>query len=315
MSDIFLSCATDDAVTAKKLAAVFRREGWTVWWDASTITPGADYVEAVMEELKHSKVVIVLWSRAAYESRLVQEVVYRTKKPVVAVRLEKGVVPALFYFDLSDWDGSASRAGLQALLRHLHALLATLRPAKPQASLEELSLPEIRESARLGIKAGAEAQPEGGARFRGVFISYRRNEAVAYAGRLYDRLAAHFGKERVFLDMENIRRGADFVEAITEAAKSCAVMIALISRQWVRAAGGEQGEDDDFVRLEIKTALRRKIPVLPITIQGASMPRPKELPDDLAPLARINDIPLSDDARWGRDVKDLIETLEGLLKD
>ena len=89
-------------------------------------------------------------------------------------------------------------------------------------------------------------------------------------------------------------------------------MIALISRGWSRGAGGGT-ELDDYVRLEVATALGRKIRVIPILIQGASMPKPKELPDDLAPLARLNAIPLSDDARWERDVEDLMKTLEKLL--
>lgn len=145
-----------------------------------------------------------------------------------------------------------------------------------------------------------------------LFISYRRNEASAYAGRLYDRLAARFGRERVFIDTENVGWGEDFVEAITSAAESCAVMIALISPRWSRGAGAEK---EDYVRLEVAKALGRKqIRVIPILIQGASMPPPNELPEDLAPLVRRNALALSD-TRWERDVEDLLKALETLLKD
>ena len=112
--------------------------------------------------------------------------------------------------------------------------------------------------------------------------------------------------------MENVGWGEDFVEAITEAAESCAVMIALISPRWARGAGGQ--EEDDYVRLEVAKALGRKIRVIPILIQGASMPAPSELPEDLAPLVRRNALALSD-TRWERDVEDLIKSLESLLKD
>ncbi|HKG11949.1 MAG TPA: toll/interleukin-1 receptor domain-containing protein [Pyrinomonadaceae bacterium] len=319
MSDIFLSCAIDDGVTAKKLAAVFRRQGWTVWWDASTITPGANYLEAAMQELEHSKVVVVLWSSAARESRLVLEARKRSGQvPFVPVLLEKVELPIrlmfLPAFDLSDWNDEESHAGLQDLLRHVRMLIpAASRPAAPPASIEELSLSEIQKNARRAIKESRVSRPEDEGRFGGVFISYRRSEAAAYAGRLYDRLAARFGRERVFIDTENIGWGEDFVEAITSAAESCAVMIALISRGWSRGAGGES-DLDDYVRREVATALGRKIRVIPILIQGASMPAPKELPEDLSPLVRRNALALSD-TRWERDVEDLIKTLEGLLKD
>ena len=281
----------------------------------------------------------------------------------VLVLFDKAETPPEFLpllpFDLSDWDGAESHAELQNLLCHLRKLIppSPLSPAPP-ASIEELSLSEIQESARRGITEQGEnqvqqrlsdspaaiinaisgtdaqlytsvthiynpadekvkdatgAEPEGDKRFRGVFISYRRSEAAAYAGRLYDRLAARFGREKVFIDTENVGWGEDFVEAITAAAESCAVMIALVSREWSRGAGGRE-DVDDYVRLEVATALGRKIRVIPILIQGASMPAPKDLPEDLSPLARRNALALSD-TRWERDVEDLVKSLEKLLKD
>jgi hypothetical protein len=149
--------------------------------------------------------------------------------------------------------------------------------------------------------------------FNGIFISYRRDEASAYAGRLYDRLAARFGREKIFLDAQNVGWGEDFIEVITEAAESCAVMIVLVGRQWVRGPDAH-AESGDYVRLEVAKALGRKIRVIPILIQGASLPTAPELPEDLSPLLRRNALALSD-ARWERDVEDLTKTLEGLLKD
>lgn len=320
MSDIFLSYVIYDTPKAYKLSDLFQQQGWTVWMSPPIRQPGVDSTEAHEKELKDAKVIVGLWSLEASALPTVREAL---KQVVLAwpvlVLLDEGAqlpeFPPVRPFDLSDWDGSESHAGLQSLLSQLRRLIATSwRTAACPTSFEKLSLSEIQESARRGIKKSGVARPTDDARFKGVFISYRR-DAAAYARGLYDRLAARFGKEKVFLDLINIGRGADFVEAITDAANSCAVMIALINRQWARATGGEQGEEDDYVCLEIAAALGRKIPILPVTIQGASMPRRKELPDDLAPLARFNAIPLSDDARWERDVEDLMKTLEGLLKD
>lgn len=69
----------------------------------------------------------------------------------------------------------------------------------------------------------------------GIFISYRREDAAGYAGRLYDRLAGHFGAERVFMDVEGIEPGADFVEAIERAVGSCEALIVIIGDEWLSA--------------------------------------------------------------------------------
>jgi hypothetical protein len=316
MSDIFLSYVVSDWEKADGLDTVFRREGWTVSSVASKTYPDHTPADAedIDRELKDTKVLVGLWSRyAARGASLVRQMLERPGAAVpVIVRLDKiaqrwqPTVPCR-EIDLSDWDGDPSYVGLTSLLHHVHGILAKV----PPSSLEELPLPKNRENVRLGINERAESRPEGGARFGGVFISYRRSEAAAYAGRLYDRLAARFGREKVFIDTENVGWGEDFVEAITEAAESCAVMIALISPRWSR---GGQEDADDYVRLEVAKALGRKIRVIPILIQGASMPAPKELTEDLAPLVRRNALALSD-TRWERDVEDLLKTLEGLLKD
>jgi len=321
MSDIFLSYAMEDRSKAAKVAAVFEQQDWNVWWDPSTITPGEDYIRFAMKELEKAKVVVLLWSRAAREARLTQEALKHARQNSLFLVLLEEVEPPpkikpIQTFNFSNWNNMMAHFGLMSLARHVRVIIA-IAHAQPSSTLsgsfKELSPSEIQESARYAAQEATGARSGVEKRFSGVFISYRRSEAAAYAGRLYDRLAARFGKGKVFIDTENVGWGEDFVEAITEAAESCAVMIALISPRWARGAGG-QGEVDDYVRLEVATALGRKIRVIPILIQGAAMPQPKELPEDLAPLARRNALALSD-TRWERDVEDLMKTLEGLLKD
>src|SRR5688572_23306247 len=115
------------------------------------------------------------------------------------------------------------------------------------------------------------AQPAGG-----IFVSYRRQETQHVAGRLADRLTLRFGVERVFMDVDSIAPGADFTKAITEAVSRCDVLIALIGRQWtgvVDADGARRLDDpDDFVVQEIHAALERDIPVVPVLVDGATMP-------------------------------------------
>ena len=150
-----------------------------------------------------------------------------------------------------------------------------------------------------------------------IFIGYRREDTAGHTGRLFDRLIKHFGKERVFMDVAGIEPGVDFVEAIDKAVGSCDAFIVVIGRQWLSTtdADGQRRLDnpEDFIRLEIATALRRNIRVIPVLVQGATAPSSGNLPEDLKKLSRLQAHEISDN-RWDFDVGALIETLEKVLK-
>jgi tetratricopeptide (TPR) repeat protein len=124
----------------------------------------------------------------------------------------------------------------------------------------------------------------------GIFISYRREETAAYAGRLFDRLSDHFGEDRVFMDVDSIAIGVDFTEAVIEAVSGCVILLALIGRDWSTVADsrGKRRLDnpDDFVRIEIEAALQRDIRVVPVLVDGASLPQADDLPSSLRSLTR-----------------------------
>ena len=145
-----------------------------------------------------------------------------------------------------------------------------------------------------------------------IFISYRRDDSSAAAGRLHDRLREHYGRDNVFMDVESIEPGLDFIEAIERTVSSCDILIALIGRQWltITDADGRRRLNDpgDFVRHEVATALKRNVRVIPALIQDTRMPRAEELPEALKPLTRRHALDLSD-AHFHRDVDGLIETL------
>src|ERR1044071_4431516 len=156
-------------------------------------------------------------------------------------------------------------------------------------------------------------QPSSNHPFSGIFVSYRRDDAAGHAGRLVDRLVEHFGQDRIFMDIDAIEPGEDFVTKIENAVGSCDILIAVIGRNWNSAtSSGRLDNPNDFVRLEIATALRRDIRVIPVLVQRASMPKPEDLPDDLDMFARRNAIELSD-LRWQSDVDQLISVMEGVL--
>jgi len=152
----------------------------------------------------------------------------------------------------------------------------------------------------------------------GLFISYRREDSAGHAGRLFDRLTQHFGKERVFMDVSDIEPGVDFVEAIDVAVGSCAVLVVVIGRNWLTCtdSAGRRRLDDanDFIRLETATALRRNVRVIPVLVQGAAMPKSADLPEDITTLSRRQAIELSD-TRWDTDVGQLAKTLETILRE
>src|SRR5437763_294213 len=146
-----------------------------------------------------------------------------------------------------------------------------------------------------------------------LFINYRREDTAPYAGRLYDRLTAHFSQDQVFMDIDQIEPGEDFVEVINRKVGSCDIAIVAIGPNWLRATdvSGKRRLDDeeDFVRMEIVAVLQRKIRVIPVLVGGARMPGRHDLPEALAPLSRRNAIELSE-TRFHADVNRLIEAIE-----
>ena len=150
-----------------------------------------------------------------------------------------------------------------------------------------------------------------------IFISYRRADSAGYAGRIYARLTAHFGEDAVFMDVDTIEAGVDFVEVLQNAVQSCDVLVALIGRSWlnIKDEAGKHRLDnpEDFVRVEIAAALNRDIRVIPVLVDGAPMPRSTELPDNLKPLARRNALQVNHHS-FNTDAHRLIAQLELALE-
>jgi hypothetical protein len=147
-----------------------------------------------------------------------------------------------------------------------------------------------------------------------IFISYRRDDTEGHAGRLYEDLVERFGRQAVFFDVSGIEPGQDFRKAIDANVARCSVLLAMIGPRWLDASGGTRRIDDpgDFVRLEIASALRRDVPVVPVLVQGAKMPASAQLPADVADLAWRNAVELSH-ARWPSDVQVLAQALSAHL--
>jgi hypothetical protein len=149
----------------------------------------------------------------------------------------------------------------------------------------------------------------------GIFISYRREDASGHAGRIYDALRQRFDEE-VFMDV-GIEPGVDFVEQIDHAVGSCRVLVVVIGPRWSTmedAKGRRRLEHPgDLIRVEVEAGLRKPgVRVIPVLVQGATMPSAEELPRSLGGLARRNALELSD-ARWSYDVDRLTATVERVM--
>ena len=130
-----------------------------------------------------------------------------------------------------------------------------------------------------------------GSSSRGIFISYRRQDATADALLLRQKFGEGIPDAHIFMDLDSIDPGVDFTERIRQAVDSSAVLVALIGPQWVTLAAHERPED--YVRFEVQTALDRGVPVIPVLVNGAEPLRQQQLPDELRRLARLNALELS----------------------
>ncbi|MCH9809137.1 MAG: tetratricopeptide repeat protein [Alphaproteobacteria bacterium] len=122
-----------------------------------------------------------------------------------------------------------------------------------------------------------------------VFISYRRDDSSGFAGRVHDRLASELGKDRLFMDVDAIPLGYDFVQILQDEVAKCDTLLVVIGPNWL-AARDDSGNQrlinpNDFVHIEIQAALKRGIPVIPLLFDGATMPPPSDLPEALKPLS------------------------------
>lgn len=150
-----------------------------------------------------------------------------------------------------------------------------------------------------------------------VFISYRRTDSKDIVGRIYDRLIEKFGSQSVFKDVNTIPLGSDFRQVIDEAVKNCHVQLVVIGREWltVTESDGSRRLDNprDYVRLEIESALERRIPVIPVWVRGAKMPSAQDLPLAIRNLAYCNGINVRSDPDFHPDMDRLIKAIESLM--
>jgi hypothetical protein len=146
-----------------------------------------------------------------------------------------------------------------------------------------------------------------------IFISYRREDTSASASRIYEWLSERYGDDQVFMDVDTIEPGLDWAQAIDRAVGSADLVLALIGADWLAELNRRlEGGGDDPMRHELETALARDMRVIPVLVGGAEMPRPEDLPPDLAPLTRRHAFQIlrPGDERFRIDKEDLLTLVD-----
>jgi formylglycine-generating enzyme required for sulfatase activity len=149
-----------------------------------------------------------------------------------------------------------------------------------------------------------------------VFINYRRGDDSGFAQALFGRLEQAFPREQLFMDVDNIEPGLDFVRVLAEQVAQCDVLISVIGKNWIGASDGTGARrldnPDDFVRIEIESALAQDKRVIPVLVGQASMPRAEELPESMRPLVRRHAVRLTHE-RFRADAEALIAAVRRAL--
>ena len=144
-----------------------------------------------------------------------------------------------------------------------------------------------------------------------IFISYRRDDSQAMVDRMFERLTEAFGHQNLFRDIDSIPKGLDFRQWIERSVTQCDVLLAVIGPRWLDIADetSRRRLDDpaDFVRMEIESALRRNIPVIPVLLAQTRMPKPDALPESLRDLAYRNGSLVRHDPDFTNDMRTLVK--------
>jgi WD40 repeat protein len=146
-----------------------------------------------------------------------------------------------------------------------------------------------------------------------IAISYRRSDSEAMTGRVFDRLIAHYGKDAIFRDIDDIPLGIDFRQHINEILLKTNILLAIIGPEWLGQRGKRIQEEADPVRVEVETALRRRVPIIPVLIGSTKMPTAEQLPPGLKDFAFRNAVKVDTGLDFDYHMDRLIRAMDVLL--
>ena len=149
-----------------------------------------------------------------------------------------------------------------------------------------------------------------------ICISYRRADSQAITGRIFDRLIAHYGKDSIFIDIDNIPAGRDFRQFLAETLNEASVLLAVVGPKWLGAgkSGPDRIHDEaDPVRVEVETALRNGLAIIPVLIGTRKMPNPTQLPESLKEFVYLNAVTIDPGVDFDHHMQRLITHIDAIL--
>ena len=213
----------------------------------------------------------------------------------------------LTLLELQPWGDAATRPEQRRLPYLMDAATAAAAFRFPVAV--EGHIPGI--ATRMAVP-GSDGRPVGK-----IFLSYRRGDSAGVTGRIYDRLAARYGKDAVYLDVSTIPAGIDYMEHLLGAIRASAVQLVLVGPRWLDAvdSGGNRRLDlpDDAVRQEVETGLASPALVIPVLLDGTPMPAREKLPAPLQPLCALNSRAVRH-ADFDQDIQRLIDAIDEQMR-
>jgi hypothetical protein len=273
---LYLSYAEQDGRRMYEAVVVHLNatQHFEAWIDSSNIDPDEDFGKAIEDVIRESAVLILATNSYSGRPWCRREAlaVKKYARPAVVLDGRQGVslgFPDVGNVPVVAWDdGAASRAVdllLKEQLRHLH--IGRL-PDQPVAH----------------ATTNRRAEGDKGK----IFVSYRRNDSKHITARIVERVEKNFGNGNVFRDVGNVLPGTDYRDHIRTVLLECDILVAVIYFRWKEELDNyvsrHTEENPDWVRFEISFALERKIPVIPLLIDGTAMPTAAELPSEMRNL-------------------------------
>jgi hypothetical protein len=149
-----------------------------------------------------------------------------------------------------------------------------------------------------------------------IAISYRRDDSAGITGRIFDRLVNRYGADSVFRDVDNIPLGVDFREHINTVLAQTDVTLVVVGKRWFGPLPRRRRRIDDPadpVRVEVETALRNGMPVVPVLVEGGAMPNVDQLPDSLKEFVYRNGLEVAPGRDFDQHIERLIRSMEPIL--
>lgn len=322
VADVFVSYATQDRERAEQVVHAVVQSGWSVWIDRGLPVRSVAGDE-IQEEFSRAKCVVIMWSRSSFQSTWVLNHAREAMKrqAMLPLLIDDVELPpefaALHTVDLSGWDGDRRAPAFYEVRRGIQRILDSPQGTSPAglpntarvAPLHAEVVRRVPDSNPSDSSRRSERRPH-------LFLCYRRNDTQHAADRLHERLVGVYGADRVFMDVDSVPLGVNFVSYIGEQLRQCAAVLVLIGPDWTHIVDdeGRRRLDDpaDHVRVEVSIALRQRLTVIPLLVQDARMPRAKDLPEDIRALADQNGLDMPR-AYWKESVERLFRQLDPIM--